>query len=1089
MFSRTVRVWLCAALAASALCALVSAGAAQEGYLRFPDIHGNSIVFSCEGDLWTVPARGGTASRLTTAEGMEILPKFAPDGRYIAFTGEIDKCGNDAYLIPAGGGEIKRLTYHPYSEWVMGWSEDGSKVIFRSVRYVPHLYYRLFEVPVEGGFPELIPIGGEVSLYSFAPDGRRVAFNRFSREWRTWKRYVGGRAQDIWVGDLETSEYEKVTDFEGTDAFPMWVGDRIYFVSDRSNTVNIFSMRPDGSDVTQHTFHDEYDIRWPSIGEDRIVYQNGADIWVYDIATGDHSKIPIYVPSDRLETRGRYVDAAAHLTDFDLSPKGRRVVFCSRGNLAVAPVEEGRFVMLPSTSAVRERSPRWSPDGKSISYVSDATGEEEIYLTAWDGMSEPEQLTEGTANWKYPPVWSPDGKKLAYSDGRLGIYIVDRDTGRVTRADGSDYWEITDYSWSPDSRYLAYSKYENWSFESIFIYDADRSRVIRVTDATTDDHEPVWDPDGEYLYFLSDRTIRPMMSQRDFQTSLDKMTKPYLVILKAGEKSPFFTTEPEEREGEPEGGDGGDEEEGEGVTVKIDFEGLAARVVEFPVEAGHYFNLSAVSGKVLYLSGPSLDVSEDEDERTDSAVNDLVVFDMEEEEAKTTVSGINTYRLSADGSKLCYRREGSFALIDAGAESGPNDQAVDLSPWKLRVDPVAEWKQIFNEGWRLQRDFYWAPDMAKVDWEGVKERYSGLLPRVATRADLNDLIGEMIAELSTSHTYIWGGDQSRPRRIQVGLLGADIAPDRGYYRITKIYPSEPWRPGATSPLTLSHAGIGEGEYVIAVNGLEVPASDNFYAHFVNLAGTEVILTVNDRPSRAGARDVMVGTLGTREEDAVRYVDWVRSNREYVDEATGGRVGYIHLPDMGTSGMTEFWRTFYPQLEKPGIIVDARYNGGGFVSQLVIEKLSVNLLAFGQARRGKPYKYPDEAVHAHRVLLTNQSAGSDGDIIVRAFKLAELGPVIGMRTWGGVVGIRSDKPFVDGGMMTIPEFAWWEPEGGWTIENRGAEPDIEVENMPGQILRGRDQQLERAVDVILEMLEQDPKEMPELPPYPDKSKMR
>jgi tricorn protease len=1082
------------ALSVLLVVGLVSASAGSNGYLKFPAISGNTIVFTCEGDLWTVPAGGGVATRITQAEGLEYMAKFSPDGRHIAFTGEYDKGGNDVYLIPSTGGTPQRLTYHPWSDYVLTWAPDGENIVFRSMRHSPHYTYKVFTVAREGGFPKEMNLG-EISLITFEPGGERIAFNRFSREFRTWKRYMGGMAQEIWVGNPETLEFVKITDYEGTDAFPMWHGMRIYFISDRGATVNIFSMRPDGSDVTQHTFHDEYDVRWPSLGDGQIVYHNGGDIWLLDIDADAYRKVDIEIPSDRVDQRERFIKAGEHVTDFEVSPKGRRVAFCSRGELALVPAEEGRLIELTATSGIREKFPRWSHDGKSLAYISESTGEEEIYVVDVP-MGEPVQVTKDTRGWKYPPAWSPDGKKIAYSDGSQTIFIVDRETSRITRADSSDYWEIRRYSWSPDSRYLAYDKYEDHRYHSIFIFDTKTGNVIRVTDRFTDDTDPVWDPDGKYLYFLSDRTINPLLGQISFGAVLDKMTKPYLVMLQAGEKSPFFPAEPEdldEEEGEDgeKGKDGKNGDEDKPEETKIDVDGLIDRVVEFPVDAGHYDRLTAASGKVFYRARPSVGMAEGQRRGRDrQPIHSVHMFDLEDEEDEAILSGINDYRLSPDGAKIVYRKMNSFHVVDAGkGAADAEDSGVDLSKWDIRLDPRAEWNQIFNEAWRLQRDFYWAPDMAKINWIAVKAKYQKLLPRIGTRWELSDLIGELIAELSTSHTYIWGGDINRPSRVSVGMLGADIVADEASkrYKIARIYPQEPSSPDAYSPLTLTHAGVKEGEYILAVNGRPLDTATNFYSVFLKLGDDEVLLTVNDKPSGDGARDVIVKTIPN--DSGLRYLDWVRSNRRTVDEATGGRVGYIHIPDMSTSGLIEFWRTFYPQLDKPGLIIDARYNGGGFVSELIIERISKRVLAYGKARKGKPYRYPDDGVDAHMVALCNEHAGSDGDIFTRAFNLSNLGTSMGTRTWGGVVGIRMDKPFVDGGMMTIPEFAWWEAREGWTLENWGAIPDIEVDNLPADVIRGRDTQLERAVALLNGLLDKDPKQEPTLPPFPDKRKAK
>jgi tricorn protease len=1076
---------------------LVAASAclAAEGYMGWPAIHGNTIVFTCEGDLWSVLADGGLAHRLTEAEGTEYFAHFSPDGREIAFTGEVDQC-RDAYVMPSEGGPPRRLTYHPYSEWVLGWTPDGKDIIFRSMRNQAQYVYRLYTISKEGGWPEEMGLG-EVSLVSFEPGGDRVAFNRFSREFRTWKRYRGGLAQDIWVGNPKNMQFRKVTDYKGTDAFPMWAGDRIYFISDRDGTMNIYSMKPDGSDVKQHTFHQDYDVRWPSLGDNRIVYQNAGAIWLYDISSGKDSKVPIEVPSERLEERPRFIDPSKYVTDFELSPKNGRLAFCARGDLALVPVKEGRTVVLSATSGTREKDPQWAPDGKSLAYISDETGEEEIYVIDTDGKGDPDQVTRGSRGWKFPPVWSPDGKKLAYSDNTQTLYVVDRESGRVTRADSSDYWEIGDYAWSPDSRWLAYAKPENHLYQSIFLYDTENRKVNRVTGSFTADSDPAWDPAGKYLYFLSDRTLNPMLGQIAFDAILDKTCKPYLVVLKAGEKSPFFPKEPDaEDNAEDEKADdhkahdkkAEKDEAEETPAVEIDLEGLMSRVVEIPVDAGHYSQLAAAEGKIFYLSRPSLGMAEGQRRGAENKpLNSVHMFSFDDKEDEEIISGMGSFRLSRDGKKIAYNRMHDFFVVDAGKGAGDaKDAGVDLSKWHMKLDPRSEWEQIFNEGWRLQRDFYWAPNMASIDWKGVKAKYAKLLPKIATRADLNDLLGEMIGELSTSHTYIWGGDLGGRDRIRVGLLGVDVEPDggSGYYKITKIYKEEASSPDTYSPLQLSHSDVKEGDYIIAVNGEPVRYPTNFYSVFLNLSDDEVLLTVNDRPTRTGARDVPILTMG--DESELRYLDWVRSNREYVDRKSGGQIGYIHIPDMGTAGLIEFERTFYPQLLKPGLIVDARYNAGGFVSDLIIRKLSVKTLAYGKPRKGKPYRYPDESVDAHMVALCNQQAGSDGDIFPRAFQLADLGPVIGMPTWGGVVGIRMDKPFVDGGLMTIPEFAWWERKG-WTLENQGVVPDIEIDDLPADVIRGEDPQLDKAIDVVRDELKQDPKGFPEVPPFPDKSK--
>lgn len=1071
------------------LLVLIATPGFCESYLLFPDVSNDMIVFTCQGDLWTVPIGGGLASRLTNAQGMEYMAKFSPDGGYIAFTGEYDRGGYDVYVMPSSGGEVKRLTYHPYSDLVICWSPDGNDVVFRSRRSSANRDFRIFAVSADGGYPRQINLG-EVARISYSPDGKWVAFNRYSVEFNTWKRYKGGLAPEIWVGNLETLEFRKITDYEGTDAFPMWYGDRIYFISDRNHTMNIFSMKPDGSDLRQHTFHDDYDVRWPSLGYGKIVYHHAGDIWLFDIAKGEYHKVDIIIPSDRRDERQRFVNPVEYLTDFSLSPKGSRVAFCARGEIALIPAKEGRLIYLNNTSGVREKNPRWSLDGRSLLYVSDATGEDEIYVI--DILdSKPVQVTVNTRGWKYQPVWSPDGNRIAYSDYSLTLFIVDRTNGKTIKADSSEYWEIKEYSWSPDGRYLAYSKPEDHRFRSIFVFDTQDSKVYRVTDSFTDDLEPCWDPDGKYLYFLSDRRYDPVFSEIGFSAIVEKMRKPYLVLLDKKEKSPFLPKQPEEMESEAnmDKGEKSDKDkkgEKKEKTVKIDFEGINDRIVEFPVEADRYSGLSAISEKVFYLARTP--ESFNEEPRRGPYKYDLHMFDIKEKKDQLMISKISSYDISPDGEKMIYRKGEQFYVVDAGKKGSEDEsQRVDISKWRISVNPKEEWKQIFDEAWRLERDFYWAPDMGKIDWLAIKRKYEVLLPRIGTRYELHDLIGEMIGELSTSHTYIWGGDMGRPDIIPVGLLGADIVAEEetGRYRIAKIFEWEPSAPKSVSPLGFSHTGIKNGDYILAVNGNEIDTSKNFYSYFLNLADQEVELTVNDRPGLVGARKVIVKTIAS--EGELRYLDWVRSNRKFVDEASGGRIGYIHIPDMGSRGLAEFNRTFYPQIEKPAMIIDVRYNGGGFVSELILEKIAIDVLAYGKTRRGRPYRYPEDALRAHRVVICNAHAGSDGDIFTRAFKLANLGTSIGTRTWGGVIGIRMDKPFIDGGMVTIPEFAWWEADEGWNIENWGAVPDLIVDNLPLDVMQGRDVQLEKAVAILNGLLEKKPLEQPRVPPYPDKRK--
>lgn len=1084
---------------------------AYKGYYRFPDIHGEKIVFMVEGDLWQVSSTGGLAQRLTSHPGVEYRPRFSPDGKWLAFTGLYE--GNmDVYVMPASGGEPKRLTYHPYSDHCLGWKPDGKSIVFRSRRDCVQYTYRIYEVDLEGGPPRKFA-ENEMAMISFCDSDHKAAFNRLSREGRHWKRYAGGTNMNVWYGDFKTLEFRKLTSFRGHDAFPMYHDGRIYFITDRAGRANIFSMTLEGDNVKQRTFHGTYDIRYPEIGEGQIVYQLGADLWVYSIAQDTTKKVEIQLPSERNMSRPYYSSVPDHTHFYRLSPEGKRLLVEVRGDLYIVPVKEGRSIRLINDSASREKYPEWAPDGNYVVCFSDATGEEELHLFHCDGLSKGKRLTKGLKMWHYPPKWSPDGKHIAYSDGNLSIFIADAKSGKVTRIDHSTVWETrsSDYTWSPDGRWFAYAKYEHTWFRSIFLYNLDTEKITRVTSAYTDDYKPVFDPDGKYLYFLSDRALNPLIGQIDFETILDKITRPYMVILQEHGKSPLVIKEPREQEEETfwEREKKKAEEKEKGVELAktiIDLQGIEKRIAEIPVPAGHYTGLGAAKNKIFYMSRDSRGLLGNPwPQQSNMPVWKLQKYDFDAKEESTVVSSLNGYHINLAGDKMVVNVLNDYLVmnVDSGGLyfddqedyqkfSRSDIEKVNLGDIVLRVEPLKEWRQIFNEAWRLHRDFYWAPNMAGIDWAGVKEQYEVLLPRIATREALNDLIGQMIAELATSHTYIWGGEYRWPNDIPVGLLGADLEPDAeaGLYKFKKIYPSDEWNPDAKSPLLQPHIDVEEGDYLLAVNGEGVDTKQNVYSLFENYTGKEVLLTIGEMPdkkrrkSKLETRNVKIAPISS--EFDLRYWDWVNSRRKIVDEKSNGRIGYLHIPNMSGRGLTEFSKHFYPQLEKEGLIVDIRYNTGGFISQLIIARLEREIWAYMKSRHGKQSTYPEKAFTGHIAVLVDEHAGSDGDIFPKSFQLLDLGPVIGMPTWGGVVGIRGDKPFVDGGNTTQPEFAWWSPDEGWSLENNGVTPDIVIDNLPGEVIKGIDAQLNKGIEVLMDMIEQKPVKQPTLPPWPDKS---
>jgi len=1100
------RLHLLAALALVWLAAVPALSGAA-GYYRYPDIHADRVVFGAEGDLWLAAANGGAAFRLTTHPGTEYFPCFSPDGRWIAFTGEYD--GNrDVYLIQSEGGIPRRLTWHPAADEVVGWTPDGVKVLFRSSREDPN-GTELFAVPAAGGDPEKLPLGW-ASRIDMDPATGLWAFNRSTWEGATWKRYRGGTAPTIWVGSPTKADFRCVTTFTGLNAYPMWHGDRIYFLSDQGGTANIWSMRADGSDRRPHTRFTEWDVRWPAMGSGgKIVFTLGADLHLLDLTDDKVRKLDIDLPSEQILTRTRYPEAARSLTWLDLSPKADRLAVVTRGEIFSVPVKDGVTLPVSRGSGARESWAGFSPDGKRLVYVSDATREEEIRtIDAW-GRGEPKVIQPaGESGWHFPPVFSPDGKWIAYADQTQSLYVMPAEGGASWLVDRSPQAEIREYTWSPDGRWLAYAKALRNDYASIFIFDTQEKKSHAVTGPTTNDRSPAWDPEGRYLYFVSDRSMNPILGGQDLQNLEAKNSVLLMALLRKDVRNPFAnlaglpdsdqdkTAKAEKNQAEPKATDdkatpgGGTEAAGKKdeevekppKPVVIDLAGLAERIVQLPVERGVYGNLGATAKSLFFLSFPIKGMAEGTglfEEGSPDAT--LMVFELEKKKPKPFLSGVSAYLLAAKADKAAVMKtRGEIYVVDTGAPPGDLSEAkVSMNSVVVELDPRQEWEQMYYEGWRHQRDFFWDPALGGLDWKAVRDRYATLLPRLGTREDLRDLLGELIGELNNSHTYVFGGDPGvRVARVTTGLLGADLKREGDFYKVVRIFRGDP-ADNVRSPLQDPGVEVAEGNYILAINHAPFPAGQPCWASFDNLAGKEVVLTVNAKPALEGSRDVVVKLMASEED--LRYSDWVRRNREYVAAKTGGRIGYIHLPNMGSEGLIEFNTWFYPQLDKEGMVVDVRWNGGGFVSQMILERFRRKVLSFDRARGGGVSTYPYRTLNGPFVVLTNEFAGSDGDIFPAAVQLERLAPVIGMRSWGGVVGIRGDKLLVDGGFLTEPEFAWWDPKQGWDLENRGVVPDIEVQNLPQDLARGLDAQLDRAIAEVLKLHQAQPPVKPEFGP--------
>ncbi|MCP4248611.1 MAG: protease, partial [bacterium] len=1015
------------------LLAVLSMGCATKAeshLMRMADVHHDQIVFTYEDDLWLVPSVGGDARRITNDPGSEQWAKFSPDGARLAFTAQYDG-GTDVYVMDARGGVPRRLTYHPSSDRVLEWFPDGKHVLFRARREYPFRGEMVYQVSVDGGMPQKLPVD-RAGLTTISPDGRRIAYNRITREHATWKRYQGGMAQEIWMGSLADGDFRKITDWPGHDNFPMWQGQAIYFTSDRLHeTLNLHKYDLASGKVTAQTQYNDYDVKYPSVGPGAIVYQYGEALHLLDLNTGQSRLVPVNIPSDLVRMRPEYVSIAPRRGSFGLSPSGKRVLLEARGEILNLPAEDGEPINLTRTSASREKKAAWSPDGRWVAFISDKTGEEEIYLVDQHGEQPWRQLTKGGLGFRMQPVWSPDSKHLLMADKFLQLNLVDAETGAVLVIDQANFddawerWGIQDYVWSPDSKWVAYTKMERSLNDSIFLYSLETGQSHRVTAEATEDWSPSFDPQGRYLYFLSNRTFDPIMGLVDQNHIFLNMARPYLLVLADGEPSPFA---PEDSQEEPadDSDEEDDEEEDDGDdATRIDIEDISRRIVAVPgVSASNLFRLEATDKGFCYLKKDDLEFIKYQviTDETGGHV-DLYHYDLEEREAENVLEGIANYHPAAGGEKLIYRMGSRYGVVDVGSEATVGDGEVDLSGVRVKVDRIQEFAQLFDEAWRIQRDWFYDPGMHAVDWEAIRAKYRKFVPYCGNRSDLNYLIGEMIAELNIGHTYVRGGDVADDaRRVSVGLLGAEFQAEAGadYYRISRIIPGTPGDPGERSPFDEPGCPIKTGHYLIAIDGEPITTADNVYARLLDKADKVVKVTYNERPTGEGAQTYRVRTIGN--ERAIRYREWVDRNRAYVEKATDGKVGYLHIPNMGQSGLTEFAKAYYPAYYKQGFVIDERYNGGGFTGDMIIDRLERKLWAITQAREGGPMRDPERCFHGHFVVLINEDTGSNGEYFAEAIKLKGLAPIVGMRTWGGAVGIEPHQDLMDGGSVTPPQFA-------------------------------------------------------------------
>ena len=1074
-----------------------AANAAEETRLmRYPDIYGDNIVFTYGRDLWIVPSEGGRARQLTSHRNSEAIGKFSPDGSTIAFSGSYD--GNlDIYTIPVAGGVPKRLTYHLFGDVIVDWHPSGKKVLFRSARMSKTnpgpRYNRLFLVPTDGGYPDVLPLF-EGELTSYSPDGTKIAYNRIARESRTWKRYRGGMAQEIWLYDLEKNTSEQLTDFDGTDAFPMWYENRIYFISDRDHTMNIYCLDLDTRDVRKITDHDEFDVKWPSLGGDKIIYENGGYLYVLDIGTEKSKKVDVYVPAELKERRSRYEHVAGLIRGGSLSAAGKRAAIGARGDIFTLPAEKGEVRNLTRTPGVRERLPVFSPNGKWVAYVSDQTGEYEIYLRKPDGSGDEEKVTTGLHGYPFGMIWSPDSKKLLVYDQTFSLYYVDVEDKRLKKIDEDDYGDINDFSWSKDASWVAYTKNQKNGNSSVYLYSVGEGKSYKVTSDLYNDYNPVFDPAGKYLFFCSDRMANFQFNSKEFEINYVYPTNIVVATLRKDVPSLLApeSDEVEVKEDEEKKENGDKEENGEKDEKKdeekdkglqIDIEGLESRVIGLPVGTGSYFGLTALDDKLIYA-----DIQRATVMTSGGGPNGVALkyFDFNKRESQTVIAGIIGFDISHDGKKVLYGAPGTFGIIDVAPGKKVGEGRIAVQDMVAKVDPLAEWTQIFNEAWRFERDFFYVENMHGVDWKKMKKRYEAFIPYMASRSDLNYIIGEMIAELNVGHAYVGGGDYMGVGGVSGASLGCDFEVDQksDRFRISKIYPGRNWDPQFRSPLNQPGVDVEEGDYLIAINGMELEYPTNPYELLETLADKQTVIKVSKNPKGDDAKEFTV--IPVSNDINLRYDDWVESNRRKVAEASDDRIGYVHVPNTNVWGLAEFGKYFYGQTDLDGLIIDDRYNSGGWMPNLFVDRLAKKVTGMWAQRYGKIGRFPGTAPLGHMAMIINEYAGSGGDAFPFLFKRAGLGPLIGMRTWGGLVGMNRNIPLIDGGYCTVPTIGFIDVDkGDWAVENYGVDPDIEVQNMPHENVKGRDQQLEAAVDYLLKKIEEDPPKLPDRPKSPDK----
>jgi tricorn protease len=1073
--------------------------------LQKPTVSETQVAFVYAGDLWTVGREGGNAKRLTTGVGVETDPVFSPDGSMIAFTGEYD--GNvDAYVVPASGGVPKRLTYHPGADEVVGWTADGKQVLFRSARNSYSVFNRLFTIPMDGGFPAEVPLPMAYEG-SYSPDGSRMAYQPLTQWQQDWKRYRGGQTTPVWIASLSDSSIEKLPRENSKDSDPMWIGNKIYFLSDRNGPTSLFAYDTATKKVTQLIQNSGLDIKSASAGPGVIAYEQFGTIHLFDLKSGKEQKLNVRVDGDIPSVRPRFEKVAARISNAALSPTGARAVFEARGEIVSVPAEKGDARNLTNTTGAAERDPAWSPNGKWIAYFSDESGEYALHLRDQSGMGEVKKISLGNpSSFFYSPAWSPDSKKVAFRDKRQSLWYVDLDKGTPVKIDTSPYGvfdPISNPVWSPDSKWIAYTRLLKNRLCAAFVYSVETGKPHQITDGMSDARFATFDKSGKYIYFTASTNVGPTIGWGDMSAFPHQPTRSvYAVVLRNDLPSPLAPESDEEKVQDAEKpADKAAEKKSEDAAasaqaapgpqpapdaakpaakepapVRIDLEDIGQRIVALPIPARDFQGLASAKAGMLFLlenvpaAGPG------------PSTLTLHKFDMEKRKFEKVTEGLSGFEVSFNGEKMLYRQGQQWVIASTVQPLKPGEGVLKLDGMEVYVDPRAEWNQMYREVWRIERDFFYDPGFHGLDLKAAQKKYEPYLASVAHRSDLNYLFTEMLNELTVGHMFIFGGDVPQPNRVRGGLLGADYRIENGRYRFARIYSGESWNPQLRAPLTQPGVNVKAGEYLLAVSGRDVRSTDSVYRFFEGTAGKSIVIRVGPDPNGANSREVTVVPVAS--ETALRNLAWIEDNRRKVDQMSGGRLAYVYVPDTSGGGYTSFNRYFFAQTDKEGAVIDERFNSGGSLADYIVDYLKRPLLNFIATREGEVITTPGGAIFGPKAMIINELAGSGGDAMPWYFRKMNIGPLVGKRTWGGLVGIFSVPQLMDGGGVTAPNAAIYGLNGEWEVENKGVAPDIEVEFDPKEWRAGRDPQLEKAVEVVMDALKKNPRPQYKRPAYPN-----